>query len=170
MALSCRRCGRSVPDDSVYCPYCGFGITPSAKTVQVSAAGTLMIVAAVTSLIFLILSLRALWMLYRWYPPGVASSWLVYNQGLAGFSFAESLFGFVSGLLAFVRKNYRLTMICAVVCTFSSAGAWIISLIIPFASVLYSFLYYFLPSFAMALVGTILIFPRRAEFDRVAAS
>jgi hypothetical protein len=55
-------------------------------------------------------------------------------------------------------------MICAFFCTFSSAGAWTISLIIPFASMLYSFLYYFLPSFATALVGTILIYPKRAEF------
>jgi len=166
MALSCPRCGRGVPNDSVYCPYCGFGIKPSARTIQVSAAGTLMIVAAVTSLIFLILSLRALWMLYRWYPPGVADSWLVYNQVLTGFSFAGSLFGFLSGFFALARRKYRLTLVCAVVCTFSSAGAWTISLIIPFASLLYSFLYYFLPSFAMALVGTILIYPRRAEFDQ----
>lgn len=168
--MSCPKCGRSVPDDSVYCPYCGFGIKPSARTVQVSAAGTLMIVAAVASLIFLILSLRALWMLYSWYPPGVASSWLLYNQGLAGFSFVESVFGFVAGLLALARKNYKVTVICAVVCTFSSAGSWTISLIIPFASVLYSFLYYFLPSFAVALVGTILIYPRKAEFDKVTKS
>ena len=170
MASSCRRCGRNVPDDSVYCPYCGLGIKPSARTIQVSAAGTLMIVAAVTSLIFLILSFRALWMLYRWYPPGVANSWLFYDQGLAGFSFVSSVFGFISGLLALARRNYRLTVICAVVCTFSSAGAWTISLTIPFASVLYSFLYYFLPSFATALVGTILIYPRGAEFDQGATS
>lgn len=170
MASNCRKCGRSVPEDSVYCPYCGFGIKPSARTIQVSAAGTLIIVAAVASLVFLILSLRALWMLYRWYPPGVANSWWAYNQGLAVFSFAGSLFGFVSGLLALARRNYRITLICAVICTFSSAGAWTISLIIPFASMLYSFLYYFLPSFATALVGTVLIYPKRAEFDHGTAS
>ncbi len=164
MASSCPKCGRSIPDDSVYCPYCGFGIQASARTAQVSAGGALLIVAAVTSFVFLILCVRALTMLYSWYPPGVASGWMAYNQALGGFSLTGSLFGFVSGLLALTRRNYRLTMICAVLCTFSSAGAWTVSLAIPFASLLYSFLYYFLPSFAVALVGTLLIYPRRAEF------
>jgi hypothetical protein len=165
MASSCPKCSRNIPSDSVYCPYCGFGIKPSARSTQVSAGGALMIVAAVTSFVFLILCVRALIMLHSWYPPGVASGWVVYNQALAGFSLMESLFGFVSGLLALTRRNYRLTMICAGLCTFSSAGAWTVSLVIPFASMLYSFLYYFLPSFAMALVGTVLIYPRRAEFE-----
>ena len=164
MASKCPKCSRSVPDDSVYCPYCGQGIKPSARTNHVSAAGTLLIVAAVASLVFLILSVRALLMLYRWYPPGVADSWIVYNEALTGFSLMGCLFGFLSGFFALARRSYRFALVCSGLCTIASAGAWTVSLIIPFANLLYSFLYYFLPAFATALTGTILIWSRKAEF------
>lgn len=164
MNSKCPKCGENVADDSVYCPHCGHGIKPSARTSQVSAAGTLMIIAAVAGFIFFLVSVRALSQIYSWYPPTVAESWLVYDQMLTGFSFTGFLFGFLSGLLSLARRRYNLTMACAVLCTLSGAGAWTVSMIIPLANAWYSFLYYFLPAFTTALIGTVLIYPRKAEF------
>lgn len=164
MTHSCPRCKREVPSDSVYCPYCGHGIQPSAKTTQVSAAGTLFLVAGIASLIFFILSFRALAQIYSWYPSSVARDWIIYDQMITVFSFTGLLFGFSAGLLSLSRRSYRWTMISAVLCTVSGAGAWILSVIIPYASMLYSFLYYFLPVLLTALIGSLLVYPRKAEF------
>ncbi len=164
MISTCPKCGQDMPHDSVYCPYCGHGIKPTARTNQVSAAGTLMIVAAIASLVFLVLSLRALTQLYRWYPTEVANSWILYNQILTCFSFTGCLFGFLSGFLSLTRRHCEVSMSCAVLCTLSGAGAWTISLIIPFANAMYSLLFYFLPAFITALIGTLLVYSRRAEF------
>lgn len=164
MTSKCPRCEREVPSDSVYCPYCGYGIQPCARTTQVSTAGTLFLVAGIASLIFFILSFRALLQIYSWYPASVAEDWIIYDQMITAFSFIGLLFGFSTGLLSLSRKSYRWTMISAILCTFSGAGAWILSVIIPYASILYSFLYYFLPVLLTALIGTLLIYPRKAEF------
>jgi len=166
MVSTCPKCGRNVPDDSVYCPHCGHGIQPSARTMQVSAGGTLLIVAGVASLIFFAQSIRALTQIHTWYPPVFAQSWLVYIQVFTVFSFTGLLFGVSAGTLSLARRSFRWTMASAVICTLSGAGAWTISMIIPFANPWYSLLYYFLPMFAAALIGTVLIYPRRAEFKR----
>jgi RNA polymerase subunit RPABC4/transcription elongation factor Spt4 len=166
MVAKCPKCGRNVADDSVYCPYCGQGIKETARTTQVSVAGTLMIVAAVASLIFLILSIRALLQIYSWYPSGVAEGWIMYDLTLTVFSFAGFLFGFVGGIFSLTRRYYRLTIASAVLCTISGAGAWTVSMIIPFARTWYSLLFYFLPTFTTALVATVLIYRRKAEFAR----
>jgi len=164
MSMNCPKCGRNTQDDAVYCPYCGQGLVPSAKTTRVSVAGALLIVAGAASFIFLVLSIRALYMLYNWYPATVAETWILYAQMLTGFSFTGFLFGLISSSLALARRNYRLTMIFSLLCTASGAGAWIESMIIPLANLWYSFLLYFLPSFTTALIATILIYPRKAEF------
>jgi hypothetical protein len=83
---------------------------------------------------------------------------------LTGFSLTGFLFGLISSSLALARRNYRLTMLFALLCTASGAGAWVESVIIPLANLTYSFLLYFLPSFTTALTATILIYPRKAEF------
>ena len=166
MVFKCPKCDRTVPEDSVYCPYCGCGVKPSAKTTQVWAGGSLMIASTVISLIFLILCIKALVEIYSWYPPGVAQLWVLYDQVLTIFSFTGFLFGFSASVLSLTRKSYRWTMISAIFCTLSGAGAWIISMIIPFANMWYSFFYYFLPLFVMPLTGTALIYPRKAEFAK----
>lgn len=166
MVSNCPNCGRNMPDDSVYCPYCGYGVKPSARTNRVSAAGTLLLVAAVTSFVFWVLSLRALAQIYSWYPSEVAGGWLFYDQVLTVFSFTGFLFGLLSGFLSLARRSYRATMLFAFLCTVSGAGAWTTSMIIPYAKAWYSFLYYFLPDFATALIGTVLIYPRKAEFKQ----
>jgi hypothetical protein len=132
----------------------------------VSVGGALLIVAGTASLVFLILSVRALYMLYNWYPAVVAEDWMPYAQMLTGFSFTGFLFGFLSSSLALARRNHTLTMIFSVLCTISGAGAWLESLIIPLANMWYSFLLYFLPSFTTALIATTLIYPRKAEFTQ----
>jgi len=162
--MKCPRCSREVPDESVYCLYCGAGIQPSARTTRVSAAGALLIVASVASLIFLIQSLRALAQIYSWYPRSVAEDWILYDQMLAVFSLTGFTFGFSSALLSLYRKNYKWTMTSALLCTLSGLGAWLLSLIIPYSYAWYSFLFYFLPVFLTALIGTLLIYPRKAEF------
>lgn len=69
MTVTCPKCGRNAQDDAIYCPYCGHGLTPSARTTQVSIAGTLLIVAGVASLTFLVLSIRALLQIFNWLSP-----------------------------------------------------------------------------------------------------
>ena len=166
MISKCPKCGRTVPEDSVYCPYCGYGIKPSAKTTQVWVGGTAMIIASVASLIFFILSINALIGIYSWYPPGVAQIWIVYDQMLTIFSFMGFLFGLSAGILSLTRRRYKLTMMFAIMCTLSGACAWIVSMVIPFASMWYSFYNYFLPLVVLPAAGTALIFPRKAEFTR----
>jgi hypothetical protein len=56
-------------------------------------------------------------------------------------------------------------MLSAAACAISGAGAWTISMIIPYANLPYSLLFYFLPVFLTALVSIVFIFPRKAEFD-----
>jgi RNA polymerase subunit RPABC4/transcription elongation factor Spt4 len=166
MVVECPKCGRTIPDDSVYCPYCGYGIKPSSRSAQVWTGGTLIVVAAVASLILFVLSFYALLNIYSWYPPLVAQSWFVYDQLLTVFSFTGCLFGLSAATLSFTRKSYKWTMASSVLCTLSGGGAWIISMIIPHSNPLQSLLYYFLPLFITSLTGTVLIFFRKAEFNR----
>jgi len=166
MDSKCPKCDRNVPDDSVYCPYCGHGLKPSAKTTQVSAGGTLAIVAAVAHLIILVQSLRALAEIHSWYPPTVAQGWIMYDQLLTVFSLTGFLFGLSTGILSLVRRTYAWTVVSAVICTLSGGSAWAVSMIIPYAYVWSSLLYYFLPMFIPALIATVMIYPRRAEFKK----
>lgn len=163
--MKCPRCHRAVPDESVYCLFCGAGIQPSAKTTRVSAAGTLLIVAAVASFIFFIQSIRALLQIYTWYPQSVAEDWIIYDQMLTIFSLSGFLFGISSGMLSLSRRAYKWTMISALLCTISGGGAWLLSIVIPYSYAWYSFLFYFLPVLLTALMGTLLIYPRKAEFS-----
>jgi len=165
MVSVCPGCRRAIPGDSVYCPYCGRGIKPSAWSTHVSVAGALLIVATAASLIFLILSIQALLNIYSWYPPLVAQTWIVYDQMLTIFTFTGSLFGVFAAIFSLTRRSYRWAMTFAVLCTISGGNAWIISLILPHSNVVQSFLYYFLPLLAPSMIGTILIFFRKAEFN-----
>jgi len=165
MAPKCPNCGREVPEDSIYCLYCSHGIHQSARTTLVSVAGTLLIVAAVASLVFLVQSVNALAQIYSWYPSTVAEEWIVYDQALAGFTLTGFVSGLTAGILSFARKSYMWTMLSTVACVVSGAGAWIISMIIPYANLRYSLLFYFLPVFLTALISIVLILPRRAEFN-----
>ena len=164
MASECPKCGKTIPDDSVYCPYCGRGLKPWAKSTQVSVAGALLIVATSASLIFLILSVQALSNIYSWYPLLVAQSWFVYDQAFTVLVSAEFLFGLLAAGFSLTRKSYVWTMIFSVICACSACGAWVISLIIPHSSFGQSFLYYFMPLLLPSAVATALIFPKRAEF------
>jgi len=164
MVSTCPRCGKAVADDQVYCPYCGRGLKPWAKSFQVSFAGALLIVVTVACLIFLIVSVQALLGIYSWYPPLVAQTWFVYDQALAMLVFTGFLFGLIAAGFSLARKSYVWTMIFSVVCACSACGAWVISLIIPHSSIAESFLYYFMPLLLPSVVATALIFPRRAEF------
>jgi hypothetical protein len=166
MVRKCPKCGRNVPDDSVYCAYCGYGMQSSARTTQVSSGATLIIVATVASLIHFILSIKALANIYLWYPPTVAEGWVPYDKMLLALSFTGFLGGISAGALSLARKRYRWTMASAVLCTLSGAGAWITSIIIPFADWGYSTFYFFLPMFVPAIIGTLLIYPRMVEFKQ----
>lgn len=166
MVISCPKCGKTIQDDSVYCSYCGHGLKPSAKTIQVSAGGTLLIIAAVASFIFFALSVKALATIYNWYPPETAQAWTPYNQLIAVFTFAGLVFGFLAGLLSLARKDYGRTVLLSVLCTVSGLGTFVASIITPSSNVVFSFFYFFLPLFLPAAVGTVLIYPRRAEFGK----
>lgn len=122
-------------------------------------------VAAVASLVFFVQCVQALAQIYGWYPSAVVEEWIVYDQAFTGFMLTGFIFGLVAGILSFARKSYRWTMFSTVACAFSGAGAWVISMIIPYANLWYSLLYYFLPMFLTALISLVLIFPRRAEFN-----
>jgi RNA polymerase subunit RPABC4/transcription elongation factor Spt4 len=164
MVSECPRCGEAVTEDLVYCPYCGRGLKPRAKSFQVSFAGALLIVVTVASLIFLVLAIQALSGIYSWYPPLVAQSWFVYDQAFSVLVFAGFLFGLLAAGFSLARKNYVWTMIFSALCACSACGALTISLIIPHSSIAASFLYYFMPLLLPSVVATILIFPKRAEF------
>ena len=164
MVSACPKCGKTVADDLVYCPYCGQGLKPWAKSFQVSFAGALLIVVTVASLIFLILSVQALWGIYSWYPPLIAQSWFIYDLTLAVLVSVGFLFGLLAAGFSLARKSYVWTMIFSVLCACSACGALIISLVIPHSSFEQSFLYYFMPLLLPSLAATILVFPRRAEF------
>jgi hypothetical protein len=164
MSLICPKCGRKVPDDSVYCPYCAHGLKPSAATPQVTAGGILMIVTATSSLILLILSINALAQIYSWIPRLVAQKWFIFGQLLTVISLAAFVSAASAAILTIGRKNYRLTMISAFVCTFSGLATYAVSMIIPDFNPLNSFVYYFLPLFVTPLIGTLLILRRKQEF------
>jgi hypothetical protein len=164
MASTCPKCARSVPDDAIYCPYCGNGLKPSAHTISVSVGGTLMIVASMTSLIIFLLSLDALLEIYSWYPQLIAQKWFFYDQLLTVLSLIGFMSGMIASVLSLIRKSYLFFILAGTVCTVVGAGVWITSMIIPDYSLSSSFLYYFLPVFLPSLVGTLLVLRRKPEF------
>jgi multisubunit Na+/H+ antiporter MnhE subunit len=133
-------------------------------TIRVSAGGVLMIAAGVASLALSLLCVRALLEIYSWYPQLIVQSWVGYVQLLTAFSLLELVSSVSVAVLSLMRKMYVLTMILAVLTTFSGAGAWLISMIVPGSRLLDSILYYFLPMLLAPLVATLLIYPRRKEF------
>jgi len=164
MVTRCPKCGRAAPDDALYCPYCAHGITSNARTLNVSVGGMLMAIATAGFLILLVLSVRALLDIYRWYPQLVAQGWVVYDQLLAALCLFGSLSGGLACVLFLTRKSHRWSMISGAACVLSGGGAWATSMIIPHYIVWYSLLYYFLPVFFTPLVGTILVYRRNKEF------
>jgi len=164
MSLICPKCGRKVPDDSIYCPYCARGLKPSARTPQVSAGGILMIATSICSLTLLTLSVNALVQIYNWVPRLIAQKWFIYGQLLTAISVVAFVSAAVAAALTMERKNYRLTIIAGFVCTFSGAATYAVSVIIPDFNPLNSFVYYFLPLFVAPLIGTLLILKRKQEF------
>jgi len=164
MVVKCPKCNKTAPEDSIYCPYCAYGLKPHAMTIRVSAGSVLMIAAGVASLTLSFLCVRALVEIYSWYPQLVAQSWFSYVQLLTAFSLLELVSSLSVAVLSLMRKTYVWTMILAVLAVFSGAGAWLISTIVPESKLLNSILYYFLPMLLAPLVATILIYPRRKEF------
>lgn len=162
--MTCPKCGRNVPDDAVYCPYCMRGLKPSALTMSVSVAGFLMLIAAIASLIIFLLSLDALLEIYSWYPQLIAQKWILYDQLFTGFSLVAFVFGLIAGVLSLSRKSYPWFMVAGVLCTIVGGGVWVMSMLVPDYKLSSSFLYYFLPIFLPSLLGTLLVFPRRTEF------
>ncbi|MDH5634848.1 MAG: zinc ribbon domain-containing protein [Candidatus Bathyarchaeota archaeon] len=165
MVAECPKCGKAISDDSVYCPYCGHGIQPSARSVQVSVAGALMVAFTVASLVLFVLSFRALLNIHSWYPASVAQVWFVYDQMLTAISFAGLVFGLSAAILILTRRSFSWAMVSSMLGTLTGGGSWIISMVIPHSNIAYSILYYFLPLFATSLIGTLLIFSKKAEFN-----
>jgi len=166
MASTCPKCGRNVPDYSAYCPHCGFGISPHARTSRIYFTSLLMVIASVGSLILLVLSARALLYVETWYPLVAAQSWFVFNWMFLLLSLCEVVSGVVAAFFSYSRRSFRWATTSAVLCTLSGGGIWLVSLLAPSYQVWQSILYYFLPMFLPPLVGTILLFPRRQEFER----
>jgi len=166
MVVKCPRCNKTGPEDSIYCPYCAYGLKPHAMTIRVSAGGVLMIAAGVAALTLSLLCVRALVEIGNWYPQLVVLSWFSYVQLLTVFSLFELVSSLSVAVLSLTRKTYVWTMILAVLATFSGTGAWLISMIVPNSRLLDSILYYFLPMLLAPLAATVLIYPRRKEFRR----
>jgi hypothetical protein len=166
MASACPKCGKAVAEDAVYCSSCGHGLKPSAKTVQVSLGASLIIVATAASLILFILAIRSLMQIYVWYPPVVAQNWILYDQMFAFFTLASFLLGLSSSALLLLRRKFMWSIALASLLTVSCIAAWTISIVEPFTNLGSSFFYFFLPLVLPALVGTLLIYPRKAEFDQ----
>jgi hypothetical protein len=153
------------PEDSIYCPHCGSGVAPRAKTGRIYAASILFIFTCASSLIFLILSTRALLYVYTWYPATVAQEFYTYIQMLFVLSLLVLVFGGTSAALSYRRLNYKWAIASGAVCTVLGGCIWVVTLIVPWFPLWSSILYYLLPQFAPPLVGTILILPRRIEFQ-----
>jgi Na+-translocating ferredoxin:NAD+ oxidoreductase RnfD subunit len=165
MVSACPKCAEAVSEDAVYCPNCGHGLRPSAKTVQVSLGASLIIVATAASLILFALSIKALMQIYVWYPPVVAQNWIIYDQLFAIFTLASFLLGLFSSALLLLRRNFRWSIALASLLTVTCVAAWTISIVEPFTNLGSSFFYFFLPLVLPALIGTLLVYPRKAEFD-----
>ena len=123
-----------------------------------------MIVTAIGSLTLLILCINALVQIYGWFPRLVAQKWFIFGQLLAVISFVAFVSAASAAALTLGRKNYRLTIISAFVCTFSGLATYTISVIIPDFNSMNSFIYYFLPLFVTPFIGTLLILKRKQEF------
>lgn len=164
MASTCPKCRKTVPDDSIYCPYCAHGLKPSARTVRVFVGSILMIVAALGSLILLILSTQALLGIYNWYPQLAAQMWFVYDQMFTVFALSGLIFALPAAVLSLSRKSHKWTMISATLSTLSGGALWITSMIAPIVVLWESTVYLFIPLFIAPLLGTLLIYPRKAEF------
>lgn len=164
MSPACPRCGRSVPDDATYCPYCAHGLKPSALTGKVQAAGVLMLVATVGFFVVFVISLNALIQIYSWYPLLVAQKWFFYDEIFTALCFCGFLFGAAATTLVFARRSHRSALILGLLCTISGAAVWITSLIIPEYKLFYSVLYYFLPDLVAPLIGILLVYQRKPEF------
>jgi RNA polymerase subunit RPABC4/transcription elongation factor Spt4 len=164
MAPACPKCANAVAEDAVYCPHCGHGLKPSAKTVQVSLGASLIIVATAASLILFVLSIKALMQIYVWYPRVVAQNWIIYDQMFAFFTLVSFLLGLSSSTLLLLRRNFRWSITLASLLTISCIAAWAISILEPFTNLGSSFFYFFLPLVLPALIGTLLVYPRKAEF------
>lgn len=166
MTSACPKCAKTVTEDAVYCPYCGHGLKPIARTVQVSLGASLIIVATAASLIFFALAIKALAQIYIWYPPVVTQNWIIYDQMFAFFTFASFLLGLSSSTLLLLRRKFMWGIILASLLTISCIAAWIMSVLEPFSSFGSSFSYFFLPLVIPSLIGTLLVYPRKAEFDQ----
>jgi len=166
MSSSCPKCGRNVPDDATYCPYCAHGLKPSALTGKVSAAGVLMLIAGSAFFVIFVLSVSALLQIYSWYPPLTAQKWFLYDAVFTGFCLCGFLSAMLSSALIFARRFYRPTMTLAVVSTLLGACVWATSMIIPEFNLMSSILYYFLPMLLSPLIGVLLILPRKQEFQQ----
>ena len=164
MSVTCPKCGRIVPDDSLYCPYCAHGLKPSAATPQVSAAAVLMIAAAISSFTLLVLSINALVEIYTWVPLLLAQGWLIYGRSLTVLSSVGFIAASVAAALSLKRRSYAGTMVSASVCTFSGLATFVVSVVIPDFNLKNSFFYYFLPLFLMPMIGTLLVLSRKPEF------
>lgn len=164
MSSTCPKCGRNVPEDSVYCPYCAHGLKPSAATPQVSAAGVLMIVAAVGFFILLVLSINALIEIYTWIPRLAAQNWFIYGQSLTILSTVGFAAGSAAAMLILRRKSYSWTLSSAFVCTISGLATFVVSVIIPDFNLKNSIFFYFLPLFVTPLIGALLILRKKREF------
>jgi hypothetical protein len=142
MAPSCPKCAKPVSEDAAYCPYCGHGLKPSAKTVQVSLGASLIIVASAASLILFILSIKALVQIHVWYPPVVTQNWIIYDQMFAFFTLVSFLLGLSSSILVLLRRNFRWSVTLGSLLTVSCVAAWIISIVEPFTNLGSSFFYF----------------------------
>jgi hypothetical protein len=169
MGSSCPKCGRNVPEDATYCPYCAYGLKSSALTGKVSAAGVLMLIAACGFFIVFVISVSAFLQIYSWYPPLIAQKWFVYDEVFTVFCLCGFLTAMLSSALVFARRFYRPTMTLAVISALLGACVWATSMIIPEFRLMYSILYYFLPMFLSPLIGTLLILQRKPEFQKRSA-
>jgi hypothetical protein len=164
MTLKCPKCQKTVPEDSTYCPYCAYGLKPSARTLRVFVGSVLLIIAALGSLILIILSTQALLGIYSWYPQLTAQAWFIYDQMFAVFAILGLMFAVPATVLSLSRRSHKWTMISAVLCTLSGAGLWFTSMLAPIVVLWESVLYLCLPLFLAPFFATLLIHPRKAEF------
>jgi hypothetical protein len=155
-AAQCKKC--KIAMINIFCRASHSNTSNMAKTVDTSNAGGLMIAATMASLVIFVLSAYALANIYSWYPQIVAQRWFVYDELLTTFSFVELICGALAASLIMWKKNFRVVVALAMVCTLSGASAFLVTLIQPLAVLWESLLFYFAPLFIIPLAGTLLFY------------